>query len=63
LWMAYGYVAHCDFTIILPNVTGMLAGAYYRPAASRIPRSVPPSRPQKLSASSPLFIQLHVQSL
>ena len=29
LWMAYGYTAGMDPTIMLPNMTGMMAGAYY----------------------------------
>ena len=29
LWTAYGYTAGMDPTIMLPNMTGMLAGAYY----------------------------------
>ena len=29
LWSAYGVVAGMDLTIVLPNVTGLLAGAWY----------------------------------
>lgn len=29
LWVAYGYTAGVDVTIMLPNFTGMLAGGYY----------------------------------
>jgi len=29
LWMAYGYSADMNMTIIIPNFTGMLAGGYY----------------------------------
>jgi solute carrier family 50 protein (sugar transporter) len=56
LWCAYGYVAHCDFTIIVPNITGTLAGAYYRrpqPCAPPLRRCA--AAPPRRRAPTPLL--------